>query len=118
MGVAYPPSLPQSPQRTGFKHSQVKNVIRSTVDIGEAKMRRRYTKPMFNETWAMQLTPAQVTEFVRWFDDDIDSGVLRFDFVDPITNVTGEYRITDMYSLTPYGTCGYYMASFPVEKMA
>jgi len=117
MGIAYPASLPQSPQRAGFKHTQVKNVIRSTVDIGEAKMRKRYTLPIFNESWSLQLSPTQVTEFVRWFTDDISSGVLRFDFEDPITGVTEEYRITEMYTLTPYGQCGYYMASFPVEKL-
>jgi len=117
MAVAYPVGLPQSPQRNSFKHSQAKNVIRSSVDIGEAKTRRRYTKPIFNETWALQLTKNQVSIFINWFENDIESGVLRFDFLDPITETLQEYRITDMYNMLPYGECGDYMVTFPVERL-
>ena len=117
MAVAYPSTLPQNPQRSGYSRSQANNVISSKVDIGEAKKRRRYTQPIFNENWSMILSETQVPIFTSWFEDDLKSGVLRFDFTDIITEVTEEFRIKEMYELNPYGTCGVYMVSFDVERL-
>jgi len=115
MAVTYPATLPQAPQRTSYKHSQASNIISSNVDVGEAKKRRRYTKPIFNETWSLILDTTQLPIFTSWFEDDLASGVLRFDFTDIITGISKEHRIKDMYDLAPYGTAGEYKASFEVE---
>lgn len=87
------------------------------MDIGENKKRRRYTEPIFSEKWSMILNPAQVPIFLAWFNDDLASGVLRFSFTDIITNTVEDFRIKEMYELTPYGSCGNYMVSFDVERL-
>lgn len=117
MGIAYPTTLPQAPQRNGFNQQQTANTIRSNVDVGEAKVRRRYTYAMKKERWSMILDDTQTATFNAWFNDDLKSGVLRFDFPDTLTQVTEEYRILDMPIFTPFGKCGSYMISFNVEQV-
>ncbi len=118
MAVTYPVLLPDAPQRNGFNQKQQNNTIRSSVDVGEAKVRRRYTVPLKDEKWSMILDPVQLPIFQDWFDTDLQSGVLRFSFADPLTDITKEYRFKDMPAFTPYGTCGSYTVSFNVEQMA
>ena len=117
MAVAYPEALPQAPQRVGFTQQNKSNLIRSTVDVGEAKVRRRYTDPIKDESWSMPLSASQLIIFQNWFKDDLKGGVLRFDFEDMLTTLTETYRIVDMPIFTPFGTCGQYMVSFKTELL-
>ena len=116
MAITYPATLPD-PQRPEYTRAQSSNVISSSVDIGEAKKRRRYTQPILNETWSLVLTEAQRDIFIAWFEDDISSGVLRFEYTDIITETLEEFRIKEMYKLVPYGKCGEYKATFDVERL-
>jgi len=117
MAVTYPATLPQNPQRGGYNREQVSNVISSKVDVGEAKKRRRFAIPIFNESWSMILTATQIPIFTSWFEDDLKSGVLRFEYTDIITDTLQEFRIQEMYKLVPYGSCGGYMVTFNVERL-
>lgn len=117
MGLAYPSTLPQAPQRNGFNQQQTPNTIRSNVDVGEAKVRCRYTYAMKKEKWSISLDRTEISTFNNWFNDDLKSGVLRFDFTDSITGEVEEYRILDIPIFTPFGTCGSYLVSFNVEQV-
>ena len=117
MAVAYPSTLPQNPQRGNYTRAQANNVINSKMDIGESKKRRRYTQPIYNEKWSMLLNETQLPIFTSWFEDDLKSGVLRFEYTDIITDTTEEFRIKEMYDLRPYGSCGAYMVNFDVERL-
>jgi len=117
MAVPYPPDLPTEPQRNGFSVSQKNNVITSEVDIGEAKKRRRYTDPIMAQSWSMILTPTQKNSFINWFIVDLQSGVQRFDFTDPFSGVSSEFRINGMPTFAPYSSCGSYIVSFNVELL-
>lgn len=114
--ATYPSELP-NPLRGGFTRSQVANTIRSSVDVGEAKVRRRYTLAIYSETWSLALDPTALSFFDNWFNNTLKSGVLRFQHVDPITNSTHDYRVVDMPSYKPFGTCGSYSVSFSVERL-
>lgn len=117
MGVAYPPELPQAPQRGTFNQQNQPNTIRSSVDVGEAKVRRRYTYPIKKEQWALILTPEQLDIFLSWYENDLLSGVNRFDFEDTLTGILEEYRIASMPIYAPYGKCGGYLVNFNVEQL-
>lgn len=117
MAVAYPATLPDAPLRSGYNQKQQSNVVRSSVDVGEAKVRRRYTDPIYNENWQMILTPVQIPIFNSWFNTDLQSGVLRFTFNDPVTDTASEYRFLDMPAFSPYGKHGSFSVSFTVEKL-
>lgn len=81
----WPPSLPQF-FLLGFSDSVAPNWIESSVDAGISKRRKQYTarKRMIGPI-TMYLTPAQRVTLDEFFDD---TGVGRFDYADPIDNVT------------------------------
>lgn len=110
------PTELNNPLRASFSVSQKSNTIRSKVDIGEAKVRRRYTHPIFEETWSLTLNEAQLDIFNIWFNDDLASGVNRF-YYSPDATAEKAYRIIDMPVYNPYGTCNSYVVKFKVEKL-
>ena len=114
MGL-YPLELFGEPLRSGYGVTQKSNVISSEIDIGEAKKRRRYTAPIYNETWSLILgTPG---DFISWFEVNLQSGVQRFTYSDPFLGVNKECRIVGMPTYKPYGKCGSYTATFSVELL-
>ena len=83
-------NFPQVPQK-GFTESIGVNIIRSSMDSGPAKQRRRSAKPNSMQL-SFILTTANVTELERWIKNDI-KGVARFGFPHPRLNTTVEARI-------------------------
>jgi len=112
----YPAELP-NPLRSSFGRNQTSNTIRSQMDIGEAKVRKRYTLPIYSESWTLALDTNAVAFFNTWFNITLESGVHRFQFNDSISQTIQDYRIVDMPSFKPYGTCGSYTVSFNVERL-
>lgn len=90
-------SFPQVPQK-GFTESIGLNVIRSPMDSGPAKMRRRGTTPNTMDL-SFILTTAQTTTLETFIKNPISAsppginGVGRFSFPHPRTGSTVEARI-------------------------
>ena len=110
------PSLPQAPQK-GYTEDIGVNVLRTPMDSGISKIRRRGKKPsILNCTFLM--TGYQVSELEDFVTEDL-KGVLRFGFVHPRTQITEECRIVPqndgvMYKLS-YAAPDYYSVSIQFE---
>jgi hypothetical protein len=117
MAVSYfwPPSLPQAPQK-GYTEDIGVNVLRTPMDQGPAKMRKRGKRPdVLNVSFL--LTSAQV-ETLKTFVTEILGGVARFGFTHPRTNTQVETRIVPQDSVfykLQYVAPGYYTASMQFE---
>jgi hypothetical protein len=117
MAVSYlwPASLPQVPQK-GYTEDIGVNVLRTPMDAGPAKMRRRSRKPaIMNVTFF--LTTAQVATLENFVTNTI-GGVARFGFTHPRTKVQVETRIVpqdSVYYKLQYVGPGYYTASMQFE---
>lgn len=118
MAVSYvwPLTLPQVPQK-GFSESIGLNILRSPMDAGPAKQRRRSQRP---STMAVTflLTTAQVT-YLETFVLDTIQGVARFGFPHPRTGVQEETRIVpsqdgSLYTVA-YAAPGYWQVSLSLE---
>jgi len=112
----WPLSLPQSPQK-GFTESIGVNVIRTPMDAGISKMRRRSARPSTMDVTFI-LTSAQVVTLETFVVDTL-KGTRRFGFTHPRTNNIEEVRIVPqqegvMYSLT-YLAPGFYSAKLTFE---
>jgi hypothetical protein len=110
-------SFPQVPQK-GFTESIGVNIIRSSMDSGPAKMRRRSNTPnTMNLTFI--LTTAQVSTLETWIKNDI-KGVARFGFTHPRTQTIVEVRIvpnnSELFQLK-YLAPGYWETSFTFEVL-
>lgn len=114
--ISWPLSLPQVPNR-GYTEELGVLVLRTPMDKGPAKQRRRGVRPdTLNVSFLM--TGTQV-ETLRSFIDNTIQGVARFDFTHPRTSSTVEVRIVPkdggtMFNLQ-YVAPDYYTVSLQFE---
>ena len=85
----WPTTLPQLPLRAGILETTPKLVIRTTMDAGPEKMRRRFTAGSRNIKHVMEMTKAQVAIFDAFY---LTNCAIGFDFVDTRTGVSKEFR--------------------------
>ena len=118
MAVTYvwPPGLPQVVEK-GFTESIGLNVLRTPMDSGPAKIRRRSLRPATMSV-SFLLTEAQVT-ILETFVFTTIQGIARFGFPHPRKGTQVETRIVpgsdgSYYTLT-YRAPGYYGVSLQLE---
>lgn len=114
----WPTTLPQNPQK-GFSESSGVLILRTPMDAGPAKLRRRGAKPrILNLTFIM--TSDQVATLENFVKNTI-KGTARFGFTNPRTQTTEEVRIVPqndgiMYTNT-YAAPGYWNVSLQLEVL-
>lgn len=112
----WPLDLPQAPQK-GYTEDLGVLVVRTPMDMGPAKQRRRGQMPdQLNVNFLM--TTQQVASLKSFVEDSI-RGVARFTFPHPRTQATPEVRIVpqnggNMYNVS-YVAPGYYTVSLQLE---
>jgi len=98
----WPASLPQSPLIQGFEEQPPKTSITTQMDQGPAKKRRRATTNVRPIVAQFIMDKSQVDTFDTFYNDTTAGGSLRFDFKNPRTGVTKEFRFRDtMPTITP-----------------
>jgi hypothetical protein len=93
MAVAYywPSTLPQRPQLDSFSETNGVLVIRSPMDSGPAKMRRRAARPRTMQV-SFFMDAAQRATLDNFIENTI-RGTARFGFTHPIKQIVEEVRI-------------------------
>ena len=87
----WPPSLPQKPLGAGYGETHGAIVVRTPMDAGPAKLRRRGLRPdLIACTFALDAT--QVATLQDFIDDSL-LGVRRFNITHPRLGTTVEARI-------------------------
>ena len=86
--ATWPTTLPQSPLQAGFSESLPNNVIRTSMDLGPPKVRRRDTAGVRPMVFKMKMSTAQVATLETFFEDDLSSGVMPFYYTHPRTGAT------------------------------
>lgn len=76
--AVWPATLPQNFQVQGYSESGADNILRTTMDVGPDKLRRRTTSNVRRVTGSMWLTPAQYTELRTFFEVTHQFGALTF----------------------------------------
>ena len=79
----WPITLPQDLSIAGYGESPGDNQLRSNMDVGPAKVRRRSTAAPRKVKGGVILTREQLATFREFYDDILLSGVLRFTWLDP-----------------------------------
>lgn len=104
---AWPASLPQRPDVSGYSEKPQSQVTRSEMDAGPAKSRRRFTAGTTDLAWAAVITGAQIATLESFYDSDIAAGALPFDMPHPRTGDTITVRMKSPYSLSALGGTRY-----------
>ena len=104
---SWPGSLPQYATLRDMQWAGPSNAtIRTPMDVGPSKGRRRTTAPTrFVQVAYAQMTDAQLTTFENWFQNDIAMGALAFTMPHPKDQTTRTWRFADAqspYQVTPY----------------
>lgn len=101
--ATWPTTLPQEFPEDGFNLVLADNVIRSSMDIGPAKIRRRTTSNVTKLTGTLILDTTQLTAFETFYITTISYGSVYFTWVHPLTNASCTMRFTEPPSYTPAG---------------
>lgn len=91
----WPVDLPQDLLQRGYNQSSPDTILKSSVDVGPAKLRRRTTTAVEPVSGSLLLTEAQLGSIRTFYVNTLSGGSLRFTWKDPVTLVSKELRFTD-----------------------
>lgn len=113
--ITWPANLPQVLRLDGLSAEKQTNVVRTQMDAGPEKIRRRYTVASKYFNGSVILTEAQREILEDWFDNTLASGALRFKMKDPQTLMIAEFRFREIYK--EESVDGLWKITLPLEKM-
>jgi hypothetical protein len=113
--IYWPDGLPETLLMEGLSVQRNSSVIRTQMDAGPKKARRRYTGSTKIFTGKMLLDAGQRFLLEYFYHTVLADGVLRFNFTDPQTLDTGEFRFTEDYTETSVD--GMFEISLSLEKL-
>lgn len=105
--ATWPNTLPQKPLYSGYAEDWEKVVLRTEMDAGPAKTRKRFTAGVKNYKWSFAMTEAQVETLYTFYTGSANYGATAFDFPHPRTNSTISIRMVEPPSLSPMGVDSY-----------
>ena len=95
--IKWPDSLPQVLILDGLNAKKQNSVVRTEMDAGPAKQRRRYTVSQKDFKGSIVVTENQRQTLEDFYDSVLGGGVLRFVMKDPQTLLPGEFRFKEHY---------------------
>ena len=87
----------------GFQETPQNVIVRSQVDSGPAKTRRRTTAGVINLEMQFRMTTAQLITFRAFYLTDLQAGALSYTWKHPITGVNGAFRMVEPPRMAPAG---------------
>lgn len=78
MAVAWPSSLPSRFTQGSYSESDTENVLRSEMDVGPAKTRKRATTAPVRVTGSVILTKAQLKTWRFYYQNILQYGTVPF----------------------------------------
>lgn len=103
MPATWPISLQTLVNEESFSYKIGNTVLRSDMDVGPSKVRRRFTKSVDQLTVTINLTTDQFDTFMDFFDVDCNGGATTFNYTHPITGLTQEFRFVDAPNFSSIG---------------
>ena len=123
--ATWPSDLPQYFEADSYSYEPGSGVIRTAMDAGPPKVRRRFTAVYNIHRGAMVMSRTQFTTYFQPFIDvTIGGGALAFDFPNPIDDgeTTIEARFLFATGQPPYIATPFsaenLMVSFALEELA
>jgi hypothetical protein len=114
MPTAWPGTLPQFVQSSGYAEDKHDQTTRSPTDSGATKVRRRFTGRFDNHSVTLAMTAAQVAIFETLHDTTLKGGSLTFTWVHPRTQAACTYKFISTPKIT-HVDGDQYRVSFKLE---
>lgn len=103
MAIAWPGTLQQLLNQQDFALSPMDTAIRTEMDYGPKKVRRRFTDAVVPLNCSIDLPMSLYDTLDNFYRNTLGGGVERFDFIHPITQVLTSTRFTAPPSYTSMG---------------
>ena len=113
--LVWPASLPALPLIDDYRETFGKHTIRTSMDGGPTKRRRRFTTPCEPHHFSFQVDGTQLATFKSFYRETIVHGALPFEYTHPITLVSATWALLDEPEIRATGG-DYYRISFAVER--
>ena len=107
MAEVWPATLQQSVNQANFQIVKQNTNIRTNVETGPIKSRRRFTNPQIQMTCQIWVPESEFATFETFYDTTLKNGSLTFDFDHPITGTTTEWRFVSPPVFTALGGLNY-----------
>lgn len=120
--VLWPAGLPQAPQVARYSEVDQERTVRTAMDVGPAKVRRRATAAIETCQVELRLTRAQVATLKTFFRDSVLAGAIAFQWKHHETGNQVDYRFVGPPTFSPAAprqTTGteFWTATFTLEAM-
>lgn len=120
MAIVWPVTLPLRPLVEGFSDAAPNNVLRTNMDVGPAKTRRRSAAAPYPMTVQFSCTADQANTLYDFANTTLKGGALRFEWTHPRTGATIECRVVpsdrELVKFAPSGA-NRWIASFSLEVL-
>ncbi|MDR0443276.1 MAG: hypothetical protein LBH44_07720 [Treponema sp.] len=113
--INWPAELPATLLMAGLSKQPQNNVIRTSMDAGPKKARRRYTARSVKFSGRQVFSALELDVFEQFYQTILADGVLRFNFTDPVSLETGEFRFAADYTVNALD--GYFEVGMQLERM-
>jgi hypothetical protein len=114
--AAWPGTLPSYVQESGYVEMPQATSIETSMDIGPAKTRGRFTRKITKFQCVLYMTQAQVATFETFWETTLNRGIDFFDWVHPRTRVAASIRFRNpRYQIGSIGAGGTAPVSFVIE---
>lgn len=110
--ASWPNTLPACPEWQ-YSENYQDGRIRSDMDAGPAKLRRRFTVVVQNFSLQIKLTSAQVDTIISFYDNTLEMGTATFKWFHPRTQDPASCRFVSRPAIS--GMDGLYSVSFEME---
>jgi len=98
--ITWPELLPATLLIDGFSKQPQSSVIRTAMDAGPKKTRRRYTARTVKFSGKQVFDMLELAVFEQFYQFTLADGALRFNFTDPTTLEPAEFRFTADYTVS------------------
>lgn len=99
-------SLPQLQLMDGLSYAPSDQAIRTTMDTGPTKARRRFSVSVAEVQVPIILTGTQLAAFDTYYQTTLSGGTDTFTWTDPSTGSTATYRFLDRPAFVPIRPAG------------
>lgn len=93
--AVWPPSIVRKFSASGFSEKTPNVVVRTSMDAGPVKIRRRFTAGVRPIVGKMKMKSSELATFDTFFNTTLNGGALPFDWTHPRTGVAATYRFTE-----------------------
>lgn len=99
----WPDELPINWNTDNFQYTPGTTSLRSEMDVGPEKVRSRFTDAVDQYQVTMYVDFDQVAVFNTFYKTNLTNGVQQFQFLNPLTSTTDNFRFISTPNITPLG---------------